>query len=332
MRRKLYLAAFITLALLAGCGGGSSASSDPPAATASAATVQQAASLPACAPGTTSAPLNCTCPANHLQGDGSCVVDAAGSTSAGPPPAPGAVVGAWMGDVSTSGKWTYSGGVCLAVAAPNGAPFICADLLDYSAMVTGQYQSLSASGAWTSPSGSVRGPVWKWPIDANGNLIGTRLTVAQYPVDPGIEQPSINLTYPETWALAFGYTGTPFFDTPPVSMNGFTPQVSLAGVWAGAYCQRVACALSVGSDGTLNAQDANGCVYTGVLTGSLTSVAQATVVDCNGVTYSGLAVVAPHAAGPSFTDWSAPWIVILGSAGTTGQLVISNEYAPRVPT
>jgi hypothetical protein len=341
--------------LLAGCGGssGSSASSNP----SSSSIASVSPPLPTCAAGTTPAPLQCTCPVNHLQGNGSCVIDGPGSTSGSQPSAP-APVGAWIGEVTSSGLWTSSGGVCLAWVKSDGseAPFICADTLDYNAMVVGSYMSLTQSGAWTSLSGSVIGAVWAWPVDSNGNLIGTRETLGYYPLAVGINQASGDL-YPGQWALSFCTVGTCVggfvspsltFDMVPTSMNGFTPQASLVGNWSGVFCNRIPCSLVVDATGAVNGQDANGCTYAGTLTGDLTSVPTASITDCRGVTYQGAAVVVPRQVGPNtYVDWSQTFIVILaasnpnaGGPSTTcdvvclaaGELVISNMGVPKVPT
>ena len=248
----------------------------------------------------------------------------------------GPLDGAWIGDVSASGIHTSSGGVCLAPAPLDrtGAPFICADTLDYSAMVTGRYMSIGSNGAWTSPTGDVRGPIWKWPIvPTTGELTGARTTVGTWPMSPGITQFIANSQphWGRTWSLGFAFTDSPGFDTVPSPMERFTPVQSLVGSWPNAFCNRVACGLSVGSDGLVSAQDSAGCVYSGTLTGDLTSVAQATITDCTGAVYIGAAVVTPRAASSTMTDWGDKHIVILGASGATGELVISNVGVPRVP-
>lgn len=244
--------ALIALLALAACGGGGSAS-DPPAAT--------------------SAPA---------------------STPPDPPPVPTVRYAGWVGPISATTFAESLGlkslGLCLAIDPGTGAPppFQCGDLGDFDVGLTGEYSGRTPAGAWTALSVTYVGEIWTWATDSNGNPTGAYTST---PVPDNWPEPPENPGWPLAINWANDFNATDFVLQPILTMTRFTPGqpgTTLVGNWSGAYCNRIACSLSVDADGALFAQDANGATYTGSLSGNLSAVATAVVNGQNGY-----AVIAP---------------------------------------
>jgi hypothetical protein len=197
--------------MLAGCGGGGSKSNANPSSSAPAPVV----------PSTPPAP--------------------GGGYSPPPPPAdfedeetsPGYLGRGWLAKITPSGQHTHGGGVCFADYPPRDAQgrfteplLLCADTADYNAFVAARYVSRSG-WSWRAIDGGVRGEIWHWPLTDSGALRGDRITVGNYPLQPGLGQPGLEFTLRSSGAFPY--------EIEPVGARYAPGAVSLVGTHE-AFC------------------------------------------------------------------------------------------------